>query len=83
MNIDIDAFALLINDRGGNLTNLYQKSGYFNGLKLPERNKYGKVKLSDALFFKQMLDTMRSPPKKLENRYRKNYKTVDSFSSPL
>lgn len=67
MNIDIDAFALLINERGGNLAKLYQNSGYLNGLKLPERNSYGKVKLSDALFFKQMLDTMGSPPKKLEN----------------
>ncbi|HAS8352215.1 TPA: hypothetical protein I7721_14050 [Vibrio vulnificus] len=57
MNIDIDAFALLINEKGSYLAKLYRTSGYLNGTKLPERNRHGKVKLSDALFFKQMLDT--------------------------
>ncbi len=67
MNIDIDTFALLINERGGYLANLYRNSGYLNGNKLPERNRHGKVKLSDALFFKQMLDDNGFTAKKLKS----------------
>ncbi len=55
MNIDIDVFALLINEKGAYLAHLYRNSGYLNGVKLPVRNRHGKVKLSDALLFKQIL----------------------------
>lgn len=55
MNIDIDSFALYIGIKPGYLAMLYRTTGDIEGLKLPKRNRHGKVKMNDVLLFKEEL----------------------------
>ncbi|HHR5914060.1 TPA: hypothetical protein ACS7WR_003737 [Providencia alcalifaciens] len=56
MNIDIDTFALYIGIKPGYLAMLYRTTGDLEGLKLPKRNRHGKVKINEVLLFKKELE---------------------------
>lgn len=60
MNIDIDSFALYIGVKAGYLAVLYRTTCELEGLPLPERNRLGKVKMAEALVFKQHLEDKKS-----------------------
>ncbi|CAM7266021.1 hypothetical protein [Morganella morganii] len=53
MNIDIDSFALYIGVKAEYLALLYRTSCELEGFLLPERNRHGKVKMSEVLVFKK------------------------------